>query len=129
MTSKQLTLLRSGATAIIAALTGLLTVYPNDKWTPLIVAAISAGSAIGIHVIPSINNGGNKMSSGAELMGIVRPADTAVPAAEQTATESETTPEITPDVAPEPVQPVQASATELLTNVVAGLQEIIKMLS
>jgi hypothetical protein len=88
VTNSQLTLIRTVATALITALTGLLVVYPHEPWTALIAAAITAGSAVGIHAIPAVSQltmKGNVMSespntpfvapgqSGLELMGQVKP--------------------------------------------------------
>lgn len=153
MTARQLVYLRTGASVILTVLTALLMIYPNEKWSPIIATLIAMGSAIGIHVIPSINNGGNTMSlSGPELMGMVPPANptsveasTTQPTPETTSTMPAEAPvgpfqasgaelmglvpaaDATPSATP--VQPVQASVAELLTNVIAGLQKIIEMVS
>jgi hypothetical protein len=68
----QLTYIRTGASVILTMLTALLTIYPNEMWSPLIAAAIAGGGVLGIHAIPSVSQGKvTPMSTGPELMGIV----------------------------------------------------------
>jgi len=89
VTNVQLTYLRTGATALITVLTALLVIYPHEMWTPVIAAAIAAGSAIGIHAIPAVSQITSKgiimpvtppPLTGAELMGLTRPVQPVVPA-------------------------------------------------
>jgi hypothetical protein len=111
MTRTQLTYIRTGATVVITVLTGLMSVYPHSMWVPLIAAAVAAGSAVGIHAIPSISQnpltGGITMTTpltGAQLMGIAPlPTPVAEPTPEPTPVATEPTPYVATELTPYPL--------------------------
>jgi hypothetical protein len=72
--NKGITAIRITATIAMGGLSGLLAENPHNTWALL---AVIIGSALGIHVIPAISQNGITMSTGPELMGLVRPTEPA----------------------------------------------------
>jgi hypothetical protein len=129
MTTKQATLVRTGASAGITLLAVLYSLYPSYTW---ITAVIAAAATLGIHAIPAIGQntqtGVVTMSetpetqpaettepvvapaqvSGSVLMGLQRPVEVPeAPEAPQAVVDQEEVPEApqtAPVTQPEPVQ-------------------------
>jgi hypothetical protein len=75
--NKRIEAIRLAATAGIATLGVAATYYPHNMWVPAIIAI---AGAVGIHVVPSVSENGDIMTTptGPELMGLVRPVEQAV---------------------------------------------------
>lgn len=90
MTNTQLTAVRTGATALITALSVLYTLYPHYIWITVIIAAMGA---VGIHAIPAIQQGSTTVvpttvvTTGGSTMSETQPETT--------------TEEVAPEVAPQ----------------------------
>lgn len=129
---------------VITGLSALVYTYPQFLWIP---AVIAAASAVGIHAIPSINQGVKVTTpNGMQLMGLasptppaevapdvaptpeVSPTEATLPEAAETDAEAPTeatppTPEPTPEV-PEVSPPVAVDPVTALTEVAATLTQI-----
>lgn len=116
--NKRIEAVRLAATAGIATLGVAATYYPHNMWVPAIIAV---AGAVGIHVVPSVSENGAKMSTGPELMGLVRPVEEAaapaIPAVE-TAAEAVEEAVKTPDT---------ATVETAVTDAVAAGEEAVKV--